>query len=184
MEKVKFISKKRNNCEKINNNQNPNIKIVNFYTKKPESKNHEVPQYRLDAYILAIKVNSFQYLTNLLNDLLDNSELPNGLKGKKILKQNSSFTKNVKDKDNLKFIGMKIKEIYCYVKGETKPEGINKQEKNIKFITKLMKYLDENENSLNENMTTLKGYLNMTMEEYIQIYYGTKILKNFAKKRK
>lgn len=62
MEKVKFISKKRNNCEKINNNQNPNIKIVNFYTKKPESKNHEVPQYRLDAYILAIKVNSFQYL--------------------------------------------------------------------------------------------------------------------------
>lgn len=100
------------------------------------------------------------------------------------MKQNSSFTKNVKDKDNLKFIGMKIKEIYCYVKGETKPEGINKQEKNIKFITKLMKYLDENENSLNENMTTLKGYLNMTMEEYIQIYYGTKILKNFAKKRK
>ena len=187
MEKVKFISKKRSNCEKINNNQNPNIKKVNFYTKKPENKNHDLPQYRLDAYKQAIKVNSFKYLTKLLNKLLDNSEYPNRLKGEKILKQNSSFTKNVKDEDNLNFIRMKIKEIYCYVKDvkdETKSEGINKQKQNKIFITKLLKYIDENEKSLSENMKTIKTYLNMTMEKYIEIYYGTEDFKKFCQKEK
>ena len=184
VEKVKFITKKRSNYEKINNNQNPNIKIVNFHTKKSESKNHDELQYRLDAYKKAIKVNSFQYLTKLLNYLLDNSEYRNRLKSEKILKQNSSFTKNVKDEDNLKFITMKIKEIYCYVKDETKSEGINKQKQNKRFITKLMKYMDENKNSLSENMKTIETYLNMTMEEYIEIYYGTEDFKKFCKKKK
>jgi hypothetical protein len=61
--------------------------------------------YRLDGYKKAFKVNCFQYITNTLNELLPKEFIGK----KKFYKPNhESFTANVKEEDNLKFLSIKL----------------------------------------------------------------------------
>ena len=128
-EKYKFISKKRNNSDTFDSKADislmgPPTKNQNLNQQKKisdidmdESQNFPKIQYRLDSFKKAIKVAAFKYLTNKLKDLLENSEL----KGNNIFKPNSiSFTANIREEDNLKFLTMNIKEIYCYIEDEKK----------------------------------------------------------------
>ena len=208
-EKIQFISKKRKNSEKNTEEFETTKKDISSITKikKPitketndiiqkntEDKNeitilknqkHPKHQYRLDYYKKAFKVNCFKHLTKFLNDLIIQSNLPYEFKNKKIFKPNNeSFTANPKEEDNFKFLFMAIKDIYCYVKDDKKNGGISLQLKNKKFIDEIMKYIEQKGENITKDFENLKKYLNMTMEEYIKIYYVTNEFKKFCKEEK
>ena len=208
-QKIQFISKKRKNpeknveeFEKTKKDITSIIKIRNQKTQETnentqnnkEEKNvitilknekHAKFQYRLDYYKKAFKVNCFKYLTKFLNDLIAHCNLPNEFKNKKIFKPNNeSFTANAKEEDNFKFLFMTIKEIYCFVKDDKKNDGISLQLRNKEFIYDIIKYIENKGINISEDLKKLKKYLNMTMEDYIKVYYDTNEFKKFCKEEK
>lgn len=208
-EKIKFISQKRknsdNNTEEFDNKKKDvfsikkqNTNDTNEITKKNneekneitklKNKKHQKYQYRLDYYKKAFKVNCFKHLTHFLNDLIAQCNLPDKFKNRKIFKPNNeSFTANAKEEDNYKFLSMSIKDIYCYVKDDNKNEGISLQIRNKEFINDIMKYNEDKGNNIkniSKEFENLIQYLNMTMEEYIKIYYNTNVFNKFCKEEK
>ena len=138
-------------------------------------------QYRLDYYKKAFKVCCFKHLTKLLNFLLSKCNFPKEFKNKKIFKPNNeSFTSNAKEEDNYKFLNMSLKDIYSYIKNDKQPNGISLQKSNKTLIDMILNYIELKGNNYSKDYENLKKYLNMTMEEYITIYYDTEEFKKFC----
>ena len=164
-----------------NNNTHTQIEKKIDYEKQKSSKF----QYRLDYYKKAFKVNCFKALTNYLNNLISKCNLPKEFKGRKIFKPNNeSFTANAKEEDNYKFLFMQLKDIFCYVKNEKSNEGISLQKRNKELIDNICNYINQKGENLGNELQNLKKYLNMTVEEYIKIYYETKEFKKFCDEEK
>lgn len=138
-------------------------------------------QYRLDYYKKAFKVYCFKHLTKLLNYLLSKCNLPKEFKNKKIFKPNNeSFTSNAKEKDNYKFLSMSLKDIFSYINNDKQPHGISLQKSNKNLIDKILNYIELKGKNYSKDYDNLKKYLNMTMEDYIIIYYDTEEFKKFC----
>ncbi len=196
-EKIEFISRKRKLSEKDsqtsktlpqkskiqNPNTNTNESNENFELSQ-ENINYKF-QYRLDYYKKAFKVHCFKHLTKFLNFLISKCAFPNELRNKKICKPNNeSFTSNAKEEDNFKFLSMSLKDIYCYVKNGEKDKGISLQKNNKKLIDQMIRYIESKKNDNNKDLENLNKYLNMSMEEYIKIYYGIEEFQKFCKEEK
>ena len=193
-----FISKKRKNPDIIiQNNGEPNKHITNqtnktkettHITDAPISEKSKIVkyQYRLDYYKKAFKVNCFKHLTKFLNYLLSKCNLPDKeFKNKKIFKPNNEyFTSNAKEEDNYIFLYMKLKDIFCYIKNDNKSQGISLQKSNKQLIDMILNYFEQKGNNYSKDYENLKKYLNMSMEEYIKIYYDTDEFKKFCKEEK
>ena len=193
-----FISKKRKNPEiNLQNNGEPNKHITNqknktkettHITDAPISEKSKIVkyQYRLDYYKKAFKVNCFKHLTKFLNYLLSKCNLPNKeFKNKKIFKPNNEyFTSNAKEEDNYIFLYMKLKDIFCYIKDDNKSQGISLQKSNKQLIDMILNYFEQKGHNYSKDDENLKKYLNMSMEEYIKIYYDTDEFKKFCKEEK
>ena len=193
-----FISKKRKNPDIIiQNNGEPNKHITNqtnktkettHITDAPISEKSKIVkyQYRLDYYKKAFKVNCFKHLTKFLNYLLSKCNLPDKeFKNKKIFKPNNEyFTSNAKEEDNYIFLYMKLKDIFCYIKDDNKSQGISLQKSNKQLIDMILNYFEQKGNNYSKDYENLKKYLNMSMEEYIKIYYDTDEFKKFCKEEK
>ena len=193
-----FISKKRKNPDIIiqNNgeankhisNQKNKTKEITHNTYAPISEKSKIVkyQYRLDYYKKAFKVNCFKHLTKFLNYLLSKCNLPNKeFKNKKIFKPNNEyFTSNAKEEDNYIFLYMKLKDIFCYIKNDNKSQGISLQKSNKQLIDMILNYFEQKGNNYSKDYENLKKYLNMSMEEYIKIYYDTDEFKKFCKEEK
>ena len=202
-----FISKKRKNTEnnineydntkKNNSNSLPtkNLKnktkdtYDNTYKNKTVYTNAGISeqtkalkyQYRLDYYKKAFKVHCFKHLTKFLNYLLSKCNFPKEFKNKKIFKPNNeSFTSNAKEEDNYKFLYMSLKDIFTFIKNDKQPYGISLQKSNKKFIDMILNYIELKGKNYSKDYDNLKKYLNMTMEEYITIYYDTEEFKKFC----
>ena len=200
-EKIQFISKKRKNSENNTNEYDDSTKKEissinkNKDIKGKETNENEIKilknerqskyQYRLDYYKKSFKVNCFKYLTKFLNNLITQCNFPNEFKNRKIFKPNNeSFTANAKEEDNYKFLYMSIKDIYCFLKEGKKNEGISLQLRNKKFIDDIIQYIEAKGKNISKEFDNLKKYLNMSMEEYIKIYYNTNEFKKFCKEEK
>ena len=110
---------------------------------------------RIDYLIKNLKVNSSQFMSNLINQLLE-KYFPK--KGFKVSKPNSkSFTSVTKAQKNLEFMGMKVKEI-LYL-GKEKKDG-SLQKNNFNVIQKIEKELD--------NGNELRDILEMSLENFYQ----------------
>ena len=201
-----FISKKRKNSknninEYDNTNKNNSNSLCNKNLKNKTDtydntqKNKEIYtnsgisqqtktlkyQYRLDYYKKAFKVHCFKHLTKFLNYLLSKCNFPKEFKNKKIFKPNNeSFTSNAKEEDNYKFLYMSLKDIFSYIKNDKQPHGISLQKSNKKFIDMILNYIELKGKNYSKDYDNLKKYLNMTMEEYITIYYDTEEFKKFC----
>lgn len=174
-----FISKKRkksrkNAVETASSETNENSEI----TSNKKSSHYK---YRLDYFKKAFKVNCINYLTKKLNDFFLGCHFPKKFKQKKFHKSNDiSFTSNTKKGDNIIFLKMKIKELYCFLKNDS-IKGSKKQKKNENLIEMILNYIPPNENREIEN---LKNALNITFKDYIHFYYNTQEFQSFCKKEK
>ena len=193
---LSFISKKRKNSQKkkekkekkyIPKNEKQ-IKISINANKEKDDKTETLEktqppkyQYRLDYYKKAFKVNCFKHLTKFLNYLISKCNFPMKFKNKKIFKPNNeSFTANAKEEDNYLFLFMSIKDIFCYIKDDKKTKGISLQKSNKIYIDMLLKYMEGKDKNYSKNFENLKKYLNMTMEDYMKIYYDTEEFQKFC----
>ena len=138
--------------------------------------------YRLDGYKKAFKVNCFQYITNTLNELLPKEFIGK----KKFYKPNhESFTANVKEEDNLKFLSMTLKKVFTYIENDEdkKAKGAKKKDKNADLIEIIFNYEPKN-NYDSQNLEKLKQYLDMTVEKSIELYYQSESFKVFSNEEK
>ena len=110
---------------------------------------------RIDYLIKNLKVNSSQFMINLINQLLE-KYFPK--KGFKVSKPNSkAYTSITKAQKNLEFMEMKVKEILYF--GKDKKDG-SLQKNNFNVIQKIEMKLD--------NGNELRDILEMSLENFYQ----------------
>ena len=133
-----------------------NIKISDFLPK----------EWRLDYCIKHIKTAISQYETKILNQLINESDLPENYK-KTINKPNSKyFTANDKIKDNTKFLSKSVKEIFTIRKNI-----------NILNICKYFKQICIND--LTEKNQKIINFLETTYQDLIKHFYDSEEFGDF-----
>ena len=152
-----------------------------FIIENKSLQNNCLPNYwRFDMAKKHWKSNISDYATKYINNLINQSDLPKGIK-KYIHKPNSSkFTSNIKVSDNFYFLEYKLIDIFTL--GSSKN---NLQEKNKRNISEILKYFEKiGFNNVSENMRKIKAFFEMTYEDLIRKFYDSRKFIEFKSNRK
>ena len=130
--------------------------------------------YRQDYYLKQFKVQYSIWLRNILNSKLSSflQKIKSNKKNIKFYPLNSlKFTANPKYKDNKIFLSMKIKDILIIGIDGNRNSNQKKNKENIEQIEKMVKQYNINDD--------LIEFLNITMEESINLFYKSDQFINF-----
>ena len=160
---TKNSSHKKDKIEKIklfdcNLNPNPSSNLC------PNRK-----YFRVDDAKKHYKVAISQFVTEQINKLIKNSNLPKILKKKIHLPHFKLFTSNIKELDNFEFLSFDIKTVFTYGKTENNLQGSNDL-----IISKILNY-----NKFPEKSKEIKDFLNLKYEDIIKLFYKSEKFKEF-----
>jgi hypothetical protein len=164
----KIIIDIKNTSEKDENNGNekmdglsPNLKAnLDLHPRK---------FFRVDDAKKHFKVAISKYATQVINNLIQNSDLPKGLKKKIHLPNFKAFTSNVREFDNYKFLSFDLKTVFTHGKTDENLQGCND-----KIISKILKY-----KKYPEKLQKMKDFLSLKYKDIIKQFYKSDNFKEF-----
>ena len=164
----KIIIDIKNTSEKDENNGNekmdglsPNLKANLIF--------HPRKFFRVDDAKKHFKVAISKYATQEINNLIKNSDLPKGLKKKIHLPNFKTFTSNVREFDNYKFLSFDLKTVFTHGKTDENLQGCND-----KIISKIWKY-----KKYPEKLQKMKDFLSLKYKDIIKLFYKSDNFKEF-----
>lgn len=169
-----------NNCKKeiFKNEAQIEKKSTNFSSEEKTNietiieKFNGKMQYRLDYLKKKYKVFLVKYAKNCINSLLKIEGLDKVL-GTISLPNSKMFTGNVNDSVNYGFLQKSVKEIF--ILGKQLQNGGSLQRKNNVLIEKIFK-----RNGNSENEVKIKRFLNLSAENMIELFEGSKMFQQFS----
>lgn len=146
-----FISIPQHNLTSNNN--------LNF---KSEPRN-----FRVDEAKKHFKVALSEYMTEEINKLIKDSDLP---KKWKIHKPNhNSFTSNVKERDNYQFLSYDLKSVFTHGKTDENRQGCNDE-----IFSKISNY-----KKCPEKIKIIENFLSLRYKDIIKLFYQSDNFKKF-----
>jgi hypothetical protein len=140
--KVNDIREKKENpnLENSKNSTNSTLKKKIFHVFY-ESNNYKKHSTRIDYLLKTFKTNFSSFIKIQVNNLFQESLLPEDLKKLEISTPNSiDFSSNVTIKANYIFLSFTVQEILCYYKKNNSKN--RNQKKNKKVIEKILEYIE------------------------------------------
>ena len=135
------------------NNMNINL---NFNFKSEPRK-----CFRVDDAKKHFKVSISKYATEEINNLIKDSDLPKRLKKKIHLPNFKTFTSNVKEYDNYKFLNYSLKSVFIHGKTDDNLQGSNDE-----IISKILNYT-----KFSEKIQKIKDFLSLKYKDIIKLFY-------------
>ena len=132
------------------------------------NSNSSLPNYfRLDMAKKYFKVQISQFATDIINRLIENSDLPDELKNPIHLPNSKEFTSKSTESANYKFLSNTIREIFTIGK-----EKVELQKKNDEYFNIIYEYFEKiGIERLSDNLKKVKEFIEMTYEDLIKMYY-------------
>ena len=164
----KIIINIKNTSDKDENNGNkkmdglsPNLKAnLDLHPRK---------FFRVDDAKKHFKVAISKYATQVINNLIQNSDLPKGLKKKIHLPNFKAFTSNVREFDNYQFLSFDLKTVFTHGKTDENLQGCND-----KIISKILNYKKHP-----EKLQKMKNFLSLKYKDIIKQFYKSENFKEF-----
>ena len=176
--KVNDSREKKENPNFENSKDSPNSTLKKkifqvFY----ESNNHKKHSTRIDYLLKAFKTNFSSFIKIQVNNLFQESLLPEKLKKLEVSTPNSiDFSSNVTIKANYIFLSFTVQEILCYYKKNNSKN--RNQKKNKKVIEKILEYI-EGKNA--DNFEKIISFLKMSLEDAYIYFYNSTIFFQYAR---
>jgi len=141
-----------------------NIKFKNY--KVDSSK--KLPSYfRLDMAKKHFKVQISQFATVKLNNLIEKSVLPKGLRQLVHLPNSKEFTSKVTDEFNYKCLSLSLREIFTIGKEKL-------QSQNNEYFNRIFEYFEKiGTDNLPESLKEIKEFLEINYESLIMKFYDS-----------
>ncbi len=160
---------------------------TNFTSKEVEQINPVLVEFnpkqiskRIDYHKKYFKTNFVKFLKRYGNDLIKDSDLPKQFKRKISAPNHISFTANVKESDNYKFLFFIVQDILSHYKEGPKCNN-SLQIKNQNLIKDILAFIESNDE---EKYEDIKSFFKMTVEDAYSLFYESKEFKKYAAEAK